>query len=335
MGRFKANFTKAYERITKDIEGGGGKFDERFWYPQGDRSQDQMYKFNLLPSKPIDGEYGGICYEKVIFHKFEYIDDKGKKKNYNKPCNKMLGQECPLCEKVSELWDKDKDSTVAFTEEDGRLRTMLNLKHRYITNVYIVDDPETPDNNGKVFMTQFPAKGQDVIFNKVLKQMQPTDLDLRKDSFVEFNPYEPFNTAVFEYYYTAPKGKDLYGNYSSSAFSTKVRSLAKSEDKTGDIIDSAYDLEEYLEEYTNKCLPYDELIAKFTHLLDGDGSNVTVEKEEISDDDIYGEDTDDSKDDSKTGDPIEKEESVDTKEEEKSPIKESSDDPLDELDWDD
>lgn len=318
--KLKPNFVKSLAKVKEDMKNGSKKLDERLWYPQGERNVDEMYEFYFLPSKPKNGEYGEICYDKIIYHKFEYLDRNGKKRNYFSPCPKMTGQDCPICDKVSELWEKEKDPSQAFTIEDESLRKKLSLKHRYITNVLIKDDPKNPENNGKVFLTTFPAKGQSVIFDMVLKQMNPSEIDLRKDSFEKFNPYEPFETAVFYYTYTAPKGKERFGNYSSSEFNTKnIGMINEDEDKLTEIIMSAHDLEEYLDEYCEKTIGWDETIEKIGHLLDGSGV-IEIEKNDIKDEDIYGDDVEDEEIETK----VETTEEVEVKDEKPEPEEEDT-----------
>lgn len=354
MSRFKSNFKETIEKAKQTLEGTNNK-DERFWYSTHDRGKDCLVELRLMPSKPKGSSYGELCYIKEDIHNFKYIDRNGRKKHLWTPCAKRLnGEECPICDVVSELWEKDKDTAQEFTPEDKALRTLLGLKEHFVCNILIVDDPTNPENNGKIFMTKFPAKGTSVIFtDKILRELNPSDSNKKKKNFKQINPFEPYDVdkdilpgANFYYDYKAPGKGESYGNYNSSEFiKDDCGAVYEDESKIDDAMDKLFDLSAYLDELREKIVPYDEIIEKVGHVLNGEGGSVTVEKEDISDDEIFGDmDNDkdekiveDDKEDSKEEDIEEKIPEIKKEEKKASKKEETEKDDLDkELeDWDD
>lgn len=330
MSRLKPNFTGTLEKAKKEMEG-SKKGDERFWYPRKPKTEDALYKFAFIPSKPDEeGNFGELCFEKIIYHDFEYLDKHGKKRFWRRPCNKMIGQDCPICDKVGDLWDKSKDETRAFSDKDKALRDLLKLKHRYLTNIYIIEDPADETNKGKSFLTLFPAKGKALAFDNVLKHLNPSPIDLQKESFLQFNPYDPFKTAVFLYHYQAPVGKEKYGNYDGSEFGVTLRKIAKTDEKIEEILYAGYDLEEYIKEYTAKAKNWDEIIMEIGHILEGKGNSIIIEEDvDVKDEDLYDDDVQPDEDQKNTTDKAKEviEEAETSEIEEKELEEETDDDP--------
>ena len=58
-------------------------------------------------------------------------------------CPTTYGEECPICRERFRLWNKGDDPSKALSK-------LLARKERFYANVYVVDDPVTPANNGTV-----------------------------------------------------------------------------------------------------------------------------------------------------------------------------------------
>lgn len=58
-------------------------------------------------------------------------------------CPTTFEEECPICQERFRLWNKGDD-------ESKLLSKSLARKERFYANVYVVDDPDNPENNGSV-----------------------------------------------------------------------------------------------------------------------------------------------------------------------------------------
>ena len=335
MGRYKSNFKETIEKAKKTIEGNGQR-DERFWYPSHDRKKDQVYELRMMPSKPKTQNYGGLCYINEAIHTFEYLDRNGRKKYFWSPCLKRhLGEDCPICDVVSDLWNKDKDDGYIFSEKEKALRTKLSLSEKFVSNVIIIDDPEKSQNNGKVFMTKFPVKGQSVVFKDIiLRQLNLSDSDKKKKNFKQINPFEPYDTdelpgCNFYFDYRAPGKSESYGNYNASEFcKTELGGVYEDESKIDEAMDKLYDLEEYLDELKEKVIPYEEVIQKIGHVLEGKDS-IILERTDVSDEEINDEDLYEDDDSEETEEEKEVETDVEEEKVEEKPKSTNIDDDLD------
>jgi len=111
----------------------------------------------FLPRPEGDGT--GIPMVKKCTHGFK---DKGGWFIQN--CPTTLGLDCPACKSNSALWDtKDKDDE-AVARKRGR-------RTNYFSNILVVKDPQTPENNGKVFIFKYGVK----IYNKIIGKMKPEE----------------------------------------------------------------------------------------------------------------------------------------------------------------
>ena len=71
-----------------------------------------------------------------------------------------------MSEYNSTLWGDRADPTE--TPERRQARDQKRRLH-YVSNIYVVTDPNNPENNGKVFRFQYGKK----IHDKILKMMNP------------------------------------------------------------------------------------------------------------------------------------------------------------------
>lgn len=72
---------------------------------------------------------------------------------------RTVGERCPIYE-----WNSNYRKT-ATKEEVERLRNILGYREGHYINVYVVSDPDNPDNNGKVKILDCPKTVWDVIEN--------------------------------------------------------------------------------------------------------------------------------------------------------------------------
>lgn len=73
-------------------------------------------------------------------------------------CPKSIGEDCPVCAHASKIW-KSGD------EEKARKRFK---KWSVFSNILVIKDPQTPENEGKVFYFRYGKKMYETIRNKML-----------------------------------------------------------------------------------------------------------------------------------------------------------------------
>ena len=186
---------------TKLAEAGGEKksyADERMWYPKTDDAKNGYAVIRFLPTSENDD----LPFVKLFSHGF-----KGKNGQWMfENCPTTVKGECPVCEAnkaVTETyggWDS--------TPEDVKNGTVRRRKRKmsYYSNVYIVDDPQTPENNGKVVIFRYGKK----IFDKIMSATKP--------EFKDETPIQPFDMwegANFKLKIRQGEGQT---NYDSSSF---------------------------------------------------------------------------------------------------------------------
>lgn len=126
---------KLKESVQSEQKGEGGS-DDRFWYPSVDKTGSGYSIIRFLPAPP--GEE--LAYVKVYSHEF-----KNQKTGmwYIENCLSTIGQEDPVNEYNKKLWATGIEANKNIAREQKR-------KTAYYVNIYIIEDRENPENNGKV-----------------------------------------------------------------------------------------------------------------------------------------------------------------------------------------
>lgn len=155
-----------------------GYDDPRFWKLSVDKKQTGSAVIRFLPA--VDGEE--FPYVKIYEHSFEW-PHKGSGQWFVDNCPTTIGREdCPCCAANNEEWAKGTEKA----KDVARYRKR-NLS--YIANIYVVDDPAKPENNGKVFLFKFGAR----IFQKIEGALQPEFADISA-----INPFDFWEGANFK-----------------------------------------------------------------------------------------------------------------------------------------
>ena len=213
--------------INKIIEAaqasGGGEqksyVDERIWKPTVDKAGNGYAVIRFLPGKD-----GAIPFVRYWDHGFKgptglwYIENSLT----------SIGQTDPVGELNSRLWNSGIDA------DKEKARSQKRRLH-YVTNIYVVQDPSAPQNEGKVFLYKYGKK----IHDKILAAMQP-----------EFQDEEPVN--VFDFWEGANfklKIKKVagYWNYDSSEFDS-VSALSSDDSE----LEATWKSQHSLEAFTSK-----------------------------------------------------------------------------------
>lgn len=232
-------------------ETGKQKYDKdtRLWYPKLDDGNGYAV-IRFMPAK--DDEDAKWVQRFTHGYKF----DANSNSWYIENCPTTIGVNgeqigrCPQCESNSELYKtlgKDRASKIVSAPYPyARKRKM-----KYTSNVYVVSDPATPENNGKVVLFEYGTK----IFDKLKLALSP---EFPNDP--KFNPFNLWTGANFELKIRKVDGQV---NYDSSNF-MPVGELA--DDETMErIYNSIYSLEELIAPENYK--DYDTLKARVNTVL--------------------------------------------------------------------
>lgn len=182
---------KAIEALNTSSEGSSDK--ENYWRPEVDKAGNGMATIRFLPAPPQDGD-DGLPWVKIFSHGFQgpggwLIDN----------CLTTKNQQCPVCEHNNKLWNSGIEANKEIVRKQKR-------KLNYIANVYIVNDPKHPENNGTVKLFKFGAK----IFDKITEAMNP-----QFEDETPINPFDMWKGANFKLKITKVAG---YQNYDKSEF---------------------------------------------------------------------------------------------------------------------
>lgn len=137
----KQRLTKDYEKAVKkyDEQHSGAVRDPRFFKPQADKNGRGTITLRFLPSPDTDTDF-----IKADEHTFNTRTGAFFSEN----CPKNIGEECPICEYAWGNWIKDDK------KHNERFKN-YTPKQKFIMNIVVLKDKETPTNEGKVFLWKF------------------------------------------------------------------------------------------------------------------------------------------------------------------------------------
>lgn len=145
------------------------------------------------------------------------------------------GEPCPMTDFYFRAKESDSPSVQA------KLKKLYYRRGTYY-NVYVVDDPVHPENNGKVKILQAGKQLDDVI-----SKAMSTDPKIRNEFNEEFGVANMRN-AILD---LSPNGVNLiinvkdqggFANYATSSFTRRRRDLGLSKDEIRDIHEACFDL---------------------------------------------------------------------------------------------
>lgn len=229
--------------------------DERFWKPTMDDAGNSYAVIRFLP--PAKGET-------VPWVKFWDFFFKGKNTNlwYAEKSLRSIGKTDPVGEYNRLQW-ADESGTVADVE--ARKAGVRNRKSRlnYIFNIYVVDDKNNPENNGKVFLYRTGA----TIYNMIKEALKPEFPDEAPIPVFDFLKGANFKVKVFT--------KDNnFASYEKSAFESPSPFLDGDVKKIEAVYNKIYPLQPLVAEDQFKS--YDELKTKLYRTLGLDVDGVSV-----------------------------------------------------------
>jgi hypothetical protein len=252
-----------FAKLTREIEklnqpAAGSSADERFWKPEMDKSGNGYAVIRFLPAP--DGEE--MPWAKVWSHAFKGPGGQW----YIENSLTTLGKDDPVGELNRELWNSGRDS-------DKEIARAQKRKLSYYANIYVVQDPAHPENEGRVFLYKFGKK----IFDKLTEAMQP--------AFADETPIDPFNFWKGADFKLKIRKVEGYWNYDKSEFAS-AGTLGNFDDhKLEAIWNQAYSLAEFEDPKNFKS--YEQLQARLNLVL-GKGAAPAPRVDESLEDESEG-----------------------------------------------
>ena len=213
--------------------------DDRLWKPTMDKTGNGYAVIRFLPA--VEGE--DMPWAKVWNHAFQGPTGQW----YIENSLTTLGQNDPVSEMNSAYWNSG-------VESDKEIARRQKRKLQYFANIYVVQDPANPQNEGKVMLYRFGKK----IFDKGLEAMQP--------AFQDESPVNPFDFWEGANFKLKLRKVDGYWNYDKSEFEAPS-ALFDDDDKLEETWKTQYPLSEFTSASNFKS--YDELKKRLDMVLAG------------------------------------------------------------------
>ena len=214
--------------------------DERMWKPTVDKAGNGYAVIRFLPA--VEGD--DLPWAKYWDHFFQGPTGQW----YVEKSLTTIGKDDPVSEMNSKLWNTG-------IEADKDIARKRKRRLHYVSNIYVVSDPESPENNGKVFLYTYGAK----IFEKIMNSMQP-----QYEDETAVNPFDLWKGANFKMKIAQVAG---FRNYDRSEFG-KAEALHTDDAVLEDIYNKQHSLTEFTDVDTFKS--YSELNLKLTRVLGED-----------------------------------------------------------------
>ena len=211
--------------------------DDRMWKPTVDKAGNGYAVIRFLPA--VEGD--DLPWAKYWDHFFQGPTGQW----YVEKSLTTISKDDPVSEMNSKLWNTG-------IEADKDTARKRKRRLHYVSNIYVVSDPENPENEGKVFLYTYGAK----IFEKIMDSMQPKFQD---ESPV--NPFDMWKGANFKMKIANVAG---YRNYDRSEFAN-----AEALNADDSALEGIYNQQHSLNEFTDPSSfkSYSELNLKLTRVL--------------------------------------------------------------------
>lgn len=248
------------EELTKKLQSAAGNEssskDDRFWQPTVDKAGNGYAVIRFLPS-PGDED---VPFIRVFDHGFQ-----GPGGWYIEKSLTTIGQTDPVSEHNSKLWNSGIEANKEIARKQKR-------RLSFYSNIYVVNDPGNPSNEGKVFLFKYGKK----IFDKLNDAMNPQYPD---DEAV--NPFDFWAGANFKLKIRNVEG---YRNYDKSEFD-KPSPLFEDDEQLEAVWKQEHSLKAFLDPKEFKS--YDELKKKLNRAIaEDDRYGGSANSQEITIDDV-------------------------------------------------
>lgn len=255
----KTNLDSMKSQISQEKTKKYDEEDPRFWTCKRDKAGNGYAVIRFLPA-PKGEDFAWV---KIFHHSFK----SNLERWYIENSLTTIGKDDPVYELNGKLYATKNEDDEAQAKEQRR-------KISYYSNIYVVSDPENPENEGKVFLFKYGKR----IFDKIAEALQP----------MENSGENPVN--IFDFWEGANfklkiKVVDKQTSYESSLFSSPS-ALSDDDDVLEKIWNQEHSLSEFLNESNFK--PYDVLKKRLDYVLgksDSAYDKQTSKKEESKSDD--------------------------------------------------
>ena len=265
----KSQFDKLNSEIAKINSPTNNNEDNRFWKPDVDKAGNGYAVIRFLPAP--SGE--DVPFVRIWDHGFQgpggwYIE---------KSLTTFPNTVDPVGEFNSKLWNSTTDENSPERAQARKQKRRLS----YHSNIYVVSDPNRPQNEGKVFLYKYGKK----IFEKLNEAMHPAfDEQGRSPDHPAYDPSNAFNP--FDLWEGANlklkiRKVDGYPNYDKSEFD-RTGPLVRDDEELEKIWKNEFSLTELLDPKNFKS--YDELKKRMEKAL---GLTADTKKSVVSEDTDY------------------------------------------------
>jgi len=224
--------------------------DDRFWRPSVDKQGIGSALIRLLP--PVEGEDSPIV--RYWDHAF-----KGPGGWYIEKSLKSLDMPDPVWEMNGKLYESGKSGQAVYYGDPKEKRPGTRARLHYVVNVYVINDPAQPDNNGKNFLFQFGPE----IYDKIKEAMHPPF-----QGIAPINPFHPWEGSNLHLMMKNAKGDKtgVYRTYASSVFESPGP-LFDNDGAIEAVLNNVYPLQPFVDPKSYKS--YDELAKRLDRVMKG------------------------------------------------------------------
>lgn len=243
------------DKFTKSVQSNSNSFvDKRYWTLEGDQAGNGSAVIRFLPSINEDE----LDYVKIFSHGFKGPTGRW----YIQNSLTTLGLPDPVAEENTRLWNTE-------TKENQEIARQRKRRLSYISNILVVNDPNHPENNGKVFLYRYGKKIFDMI----------SDMQIPDPAFSDEVAVEVFNVWEGANFKLKIRKVEGYTNYDKSEFAAPSVLADGDEQEMLRILNDRYDLN--AEVAPDKFKSYDELKALFDAVIGGAPSKVSSAEKDL------------------------------------------------------
>lgn len=245
--------------------------DETYWRPTLDKAGNGYARIRFLDAPAVDGD-DAMPYVRYYNHSFQGPSGKWYIENNRGTLGR--GVKDPVSEYNARLYKAGEKDKAQLTKRNTR----------FVSNIYVIEDPAAPENEGKVFRFRYGKR----IYRKIEEAFDPYhDEDgneiIGTHNLNKVNPFDFWRGSDFKLRVkTVRSGSKSFPNYDDSSFiKNQDGQVVESALFDGDdaqikkVWESEYSLKELIAE--DKFKSYDELKAKLYEVLElEDDDNVVI-----------------------------------------------------------
>lgn len=234
--------------------GNYGDDNPNMWYPELDKAKNGYAVIRFLPEKETD-----LPWVKTYSHGFQVNG-----KWYIEECPTTKDEKCPVCENNSEYWNDGTEAGKDIARDRKR-------RQSWFSNVLIVDDPKTPENNGRVVIFKYGFK----IYTKIKDKLTPPE------AFADETPVNVFDMWDGANFKLKIRKVDGQVNYDASSFED-CSQIAATDKEMEAMWEQIHDLNQFTAE--DKYKPYVDLEKRFNQITKGSNGPAKSAAEQANDD---------------------------------------------------